>query len=475
MHVQCNTYVAVGLSVKLKQMLLELYCFHAFLQAIMASKEVYFPGPRCKSANISVEALSNGDVCKLDRHDFSKGILYELSQYRKANDISWDEFYDWILKLTEEAVPKLETLKVTLSRLDKSSAKFKRNKQPDKLESLMDESILVGNKEKNNDFSSIVLESVKSSFLNDEIETLKTVNLDLAGELQESEAALSDQKLKTDELAAKLSKLSVRNVNKRLKRRDEKIMDNKHCIDSLTQEVEGKSAVIRKLENKLESARSEKECYRGKLNRCINKESSTVNTDFDHKLATLEERHQLKIDGLDSEIVGLRGEMQALRTEYEEMRSKVEDIKIETHVHGQLYNDNVHQCCYELLSMNVGIHQVDPIIRSVLLNIAGMEVEKLPKPATLVRMLTELKCLSYQQIADELQDCKNITLHSDGTSKFGQHYGSFQISTDTTAYSLGLSEMLTGSAQQTLDLLKQILNDFQLKLDHKQNPSCSLV
>ena len=233
---------------------------------------------------------------------------------------------------------------------------------------------MVGSKEKNKDFSSIVLEPVKSSFLNDEIETLKTVNLNLARELQESEAALSDQKLKTGKLAAKLSKLSVRNVNKRLKRRNEKIMDNKHCIDSLTKEVEGKSAVIRKLENKLESVRSEKECYRGKLYRCINKESSTVNTDFDHKLSTLEERHQLKIDGLDSEIVGLRGEMQALRAEYEQMRSKVyaEDIKIETHVHGQLYNDNVLQCCYELLSMNVGIHQVDPIIRSVLLNIAGM-------------------------------------------------------------------------------------------------------
>ena len=54
---------------------------------------------------------------------------------------------------------------------------------------------------------------------------------------------------------------------------------------------------------------------------------------------------------------------------------------------------------------------IEPIIRSVLQNIAGMEVEKLPKPATLLRMLTELKCLSYQQIADELQDCKNITLH----------------------------------------------------------------
>lgn len=73
-----------------------------------------------------------------------------------------------------------------------------------------------------------------------------------------------------------------------MKRRDEKIIDNKHCIDSLTKEVEGKYAVIRKLKNKLESGQSEKECYHGKLNRCINKESSTVNTDFDHKLATLE-------------------------------------------------------------------------------------------------------------------------------------------------------------------------------------------
>ena len=79
-------------------------------------------------------------------------------------------------------------------------------------------------------------------------------------------------------------------------------------------------------------------------------------------------------------------------------------------------------------------------------------------------MLAELKCLSYQQIADELQDCEKITLLSDGTSKFGQHYGAFQISTETTAYSLWLSQMLTASAQQTLGLLKQILSDFQFAI-----------
>ena len=111
---------------------------------------------------------------------------------------------------------------------------------------------------------------MKTSLLDYEKETLKKVNLDLAGELQESEAALSDQKLKTDELAAKLSKLSIRNVNKKLKRRDDKITESQHCIDNLTKEVEVKSAMIGKLENKLESAQSGKECYRSKLNRLRN-------------------------------------------------------------------------------------------------------------------------------------------------------------------------------------------------------------
>ena len=264
-------------------------------------------------------------------------------------------------------------------------------------------------------------------------------------------------------LSAKLSKLNIRNVNKKLKRRDNKIKENQCCMENLTKEIKSKSMAIAKLENKLESAQQGKECYRSKLNRCL-KGSSTSQTTYDEiqcQLVALKEECQLKIDHLENEVVELRSEMETLKVEYEENQIKVEDGKIKTQVHSQLYTDNVRQCCLELLSMNVGILQVDPIIRSVLKNIAGMEIDKLPKPASLVRMLTELKCLAYQQIADELQECENITLHADGTSKFGQHYGSFQISTDTSAYSLGLSQMLTGSAQQTLDVFKQILSDFQ--------------
>ena len=112
--------------------------------------------------------------------------------------------------------------------------------------------------------------------------------------------------------------------------------------------------------------------------------------------------------------------------------------------------------------MNVATKQVEPVIRSVLKNIASIDVEALPRQSTLTGMLAEMKCLAYQQISDEICQEENLTLHSDGTSKFGEHYESYQISTEKGVYSLGLCEMLTGSAELTLHLLKQIMHDLDL-------------
>ena len=108
------------------------------------------------------------------------------------------------------------------------------------------------------------------------------------------------------------------------------------------------------------------------------------------------------------------------------------------------------------------LSQIEPVIRSVLKNIASFEVDALPKPSTLSGMLAEMKCIAYQQISDELSQHDNLTLHSDGTSKFGEHYGSYQISTESSAYSLGLCDMLTGSADLTLLTLRQILGDLDV-------------
>ena len=108
----------------------------------------------------------------------------------------------------------------------------------------------------------------------------------------------------------------------------------------------------------------------------------------------------------------------------------------------------------ELLSMNVGIKNVEPIIQSVLNHIAGLEVDFLPKTSSLLRMFTEMKGVACQQLAEVLSQDDCLTLHSDGTSKFGQHYYSFQISGTDSAYSLGLAEMLTGSTSQVLQTFK---------------------
>lgn len=120
------------------------------------------------------------------------------------------------------------------------------------------------------------------------------------------------------------------------------------------------------------------------------------------------------------------------------------------------FNDSIRQCCIELLSLNVGVRNVEPIIRSVVHNVIGVDIDRLPKYSTLVGMFSEMKVIAYEQLSEELAKCEFTTLHSDGTTKFGQHYGSFQVSTESSAYSLGLMEI---SAKHTLDSLKDILSD----------------
>ena len=75
-----------------------------------------------------------------------------------------------------------------------------------------------------------------------------------------------------------------------------------------------------------------------------------------------------------------------------------------------------------------------------------------------------MKGLACQQIRGVLSQEENVTLHNDGTStcKYVLHYVGFQMSTEFSAYSLGLSEMVTGSAGETLATFEQILGDIEL-------------
>ena len=278
------------------------------------------------------------------------------------------------------------------------------------------------------------------------------------------DGALAQEKSKTEELTAKLSKLSVRNVNKRIKRRDDKIAKSQGHIKEMEDDKKVQDKRIHKLEHQLHTAHAS--VLHQRLSRSNKKVEATSleNTDVNSQLCEMETEFSSKIAKLQEKIEVLITEVELARHERDILSERLDDIQVGTirTKEGQKFTDSVHQCCIELLSMNVATYQVEPVIRSVLQNIATIEVSALPKASSLSGMLVEMKCLAYQQISDELDHQENITLHSDGTSKFGEHYGSYRLSTEKSVYSLGLCEMLTGSAELTLHTFKQIINDLDL-------------
>jgi len=69
-----------------------------------------------------------------------------------------------------------------------------------------------------------------------------------------------------------------------------------------------------------------------------------------------------------------------------------------------------------VISLNVGVKNVEPAIRCVFKHIASFEIKELPQKSTLIRMFAEMKALSCLQLSEELLKEDNVTLDSDRTS-----------------------------------------------------------
>ena len=128
---------------------------------------------------------------------------------------------------------------------------------------------------------------------------------------------------------------------------------------------------------------------------------------------------------------------------------------------GGRYTDAVRQCCQSSLALNVGIMNIGPVIRCVLETIGNRHAGELPSVGLLSSMLVELKAVSSFQLAEELAEVGEgvNTLHSDGTSKFGRKYVSYQVATGKRTFSLRMVEMKSGTAEQTLEMLKRVVGE----------------
>ena len=159
----------------------------------------------------------------------------------------------------------------------------------------------------------------------------------------------------------------------------------------------------------------------------------------------------------ESYVSALKNQISALENEKFELEEKINEFmtqEISVFKNG-MYNDSVRMVYEDLLCMGLSTRNVEKVIRIVLEKLAGISVEKLPKPTFAKYMLIEARGLAQLHVAAELAGtdldfststidenvdssiasevdscsqlvetsvCRNNTLHSDGTSKKGNSF-----------------------------------------------------
>ena len=143
---------------------------------------------------------------------------------------------------------------------------------------------------------------------------------------------------------------------------------------------------------------------------------------------------------------------------------------IKTKENGQ-YNDAVKATCQDLVMMGVGISNIEQVAHTVLTNFTNMNIECLPKATFARLMYTESRRLSQPQVAEELlkdYESSSRTLHTDGTSKFGKHYGTYDVVTDQGQTLTAVLTLTSGDTKTQVNVLIDIFSEIEGSLQSSE-------
>ena len=256
----------------------------------------------------------------------------------------------------------------------------------------------------------------------------------------------------------KLQKTNVRNVNKKLKRREENL--NKFKKERAKLEI-----VIQELQEELQL--SKEQLSRARVN--IQAIKTDVQDTEDKKRKFYKqawyqkkERERRK-SGTSEEIESLRERVKFLERrakELQELIDLMEDDSIMTFEDGR-YNDSIRQTVMELLSQNVSMNKVSSVIRTVIKNLAGKFIDRLPSIGTISKLALEANHLASIEVALAMKtaDPKEAIgncIHGDGTTKHHKKYQNFQVTLpDGTSRTLGMLEMAAGDTDAVVEAYKE--------------------
>ena len=123
------------------------------------------------------------------------------------------------------------------------------------------------------------------------------------------------------------------------------------------------------------------------------------------------------------------------------------------------------------MSLSVSSRNVSPVIETVLSMVKKVP-NKLPARSTILDMNIERLLISQTQLSQDVSEKKNTTLYTDETTKFGTKYTGYHLrDQEGRMYVLGLRELETKSASDTLATFQEILKD----IEHRYKVDDSIV
>ena len=240
--------------------------------------------------NIAENFNAGKHACQVT--DIQRGVIYELSCMKKCLSIPWVVFFENVESLTDSSFNvSYNCFKVMAGRFEKKRAELARNKQHEEVEIFMSEPFC---------------SQVSQPSVDIEIPNVTKAEKDMAKERKINK-----------ELRSKLSQLSIINVNKRIKRRDQKLTKSQSQIDGMEKEIEMQGKVIDKLETQLETSHAKVHSLRQRVYRSNvqSDEMTSQSITFEDELRESDSNYSSKVSDLECKIQVLADDVDIARQE----------------------------------------------------------------------------------------------------------------------------------------------------------------
>ena len=461
-------------------------------------------GVECVKAGITKAMLSNilqGEALQLPKVVLTNEMVRELDEFRKKEYFNCEDLAKWICALSA-STGSLNQSSVwsSVERMLRKKMELTKYGKMDEVKILMakDFCLPVARDELPGTRANLVVEEPEVLALKKlvkqnttEIEALldaiassgKEISIltDVVRELSQSRAEQDEELVsmknqlsqikeqekstskKLEAALKKLGKIDARNVHRRESRKDQKIEDlsqqKSECEEKLEktlQELLEKSEMLDSLNKKLILA--------GQAKRCEQKMKSHYKTEWE-KLKAVSESDEIR--AMRSILKEQQQEIRYLENENAMLEERIEHFlhhEVESFQQGR-YKDEIRQVYQDLMCIGVGANNVESIIRNGLEKIGGISTEnlRLPQKTFAKYMFLEARGMAQIQLAEELLDGwqgEDRTLYSDGTSKFGYPYATFDVKTGSgEARVVGLRDLSGGTAVEQLEVMKEVLKD----------------